>query len=405
MKTLSIVLFVFAAIFSSCDLNELSGTNNETEKTASLEFSISLAKAPVEIMSMSGFLSRSGEDTIEFDFTIQKNNAYCKIQEIKPGDWELMVNAYNSNHVIIYTGLTKVKIEPGVETKVYLHLDPTTGTLRIVVTWGEDSEKMILMAQNSNNEWRVITLNTDGTGFTDITNGRYPFWINNKIEFIFLSEYRTINKYDVKNHKITYLNETPYSVNFLRYSKSLNRILCDFHMNYNRSYWHIGYMDLNGNNFQEVKIEDSWKKRPVTREKDDWIYFHSNISGENQIHRIKPDGSSEEHFINNNFSCETPSFSYDGKKLIYSAVSQSNSISKIIVHDMDTNSEEIFDFSNVGKVMYPSFTKDGKYIIYIIIIGPEDTDRKIFRMKVNGTEKTQLTSNLGYHHYARPILW
>ncbi len=138
MRVLSIVLVMFAVVLSSCNLNELSGTDNKDEETASLEFSISLAKAPVEIISMSGFLSRSGEDTIKFDFTIKGDNAYCKVKEIKPGDWKLTVNAYNANYELAYNGSTIVKIEPGIETKVYLHLDPATGSLRVVVTWGTD---------------------------------------------------------------------------------------------------------------------------------------------------------------------------------------------------------------------------------------------------------------------------
>ncbi len=136
MKHIIVFLILFFGLIISCNINDISGTNND-EPTAYMELSISLAKAPVEIISMSGFLSRSGEDTIKFDFTIQNNNAYCKVQEIKPGDWELTVNAYNANYELAYSGSTKVIIKPGKVTTVYLHLDPSTGSLRIIVTWGD----------------------------------------------------------------------------------------------------------------------------------------------------------------------------------------------------------------------------------------------------------------------------
>ena len=136
MKILSIFLIIFSLLIISCSLNELSGTDNKDEETANLEFSISLTKAPVEIISMAGYLVKSGEDTIKFDFIIQGEKATCKVKDIKPGEWELTVNVYNANYELVYSGSTTVNIKPGEETTVYLNLDPVTGNLNIIVTWG-----------------------------------------------------------------------------------------------------------------------------------------------------------------------------------------------------------------------------------------------------------------------------
>ena len=137
MKKLSIFIIILSLFTLSCSLNDISGTNNKDE-TANLEFSISLAKAPVLIMSMSGYLSKSGEDTIWFDFVIEDDNAYCNVKNLKPGDWKLTVNAYNADNVLAYSGSTIVTINPGEETTVYLHLDPATGSLTVIVTWGSN---------------------------------------------------------------------------------------------------------------------------------------------------------------------------------------------------------------------------------------------------------------------------
>jgi len=137
VKILSIFLLSVSLLTLSCSLNDISGSEDNNE-TADLELSISLAKAPVEIISMSGSLAKSGEDTIKFDFIVQGDKAYCKIKDIKPGEWELTVNAYNANYELSYTGSTKVKIKPGEETTVYLQLDPATGSLNVIVTWGTD---------------------------------------------------------------------------------------------------------------------------------------------------------------------------------------------------------------------------------------------------------------------------
>jgi hypothetical protein len=137
MKKLSILFILTFGLMISCSLNDISGTNDNNE-TANLEFSISLAKSPVPIMSMSGYLSKSGEDTIWFDFVIEDDNAYCNVKNLKPGDWKLTVNAYNADNVLAYSGSTIVTINPGEETTVYLHLDPATGSLRVIVTWGSN---------------------------------------------------------------------------------------------------------------------------------------------------------------------------------------------------------------------------------------------------------------------------
>jgi len=143
MKHFKFFISIFFLLIISCNLNDISG-NDTKEENANLEFSISLTKAPVEIISMSGYLAKSGEDTIKFDFIIQGDNAYCNVKDIKPGKWKLTVNAYNANYELAYTGSTKVKIKPGEETTVYLQLDPATGSLNVIVTWGTDLSQSLV---------------------------------------------------------------------------------------------------------------------------------------------------------------------------------------------------------------------------------------------------------------------
>ncbi len=60
------------------------------------------------------------------------------MEDLTSGLWTLTVNAFNENGTFIYTGSTTVNVQPGINTPVYLHLNPTTGSLEIIVTWGEN---------------------------------------------------------------------------------------------------------------------------------------------------------------------------------------------------------------------------------------------------------------------------
>jgi len=405
MKILSCFLVIFSFSLLSCNLNDLSGTNDNNQETADLEFSISLAKAPVDIISMNGYLAKSGEDTIKFDFTIQDDKATCKVKDIKPGEWELTVNAYNANYELAYSGSTKVTIRPGEDTTIYLHLDPATGSLRVIVTWGDDVENMILMARDSLDMWHIVSMDINGNNFKDLGYGMYPVWPTKDHSIIyFLSDYYTLCELDLKANIKKVINYLPYNTNFLRYSKSLDKFLFDFRVS-KYTQWQLGMVNTDGSDFQIILEDSYYKKYPSTAINDNWIYFHKQLSKKKEIYRIKPNGTHEELFITENGSAEFPSISYDDKNILYTKTTENHQYFLVIRDINSLKVNNIIELTSFGTPTYPTFSKDGRYIVVSIITGDNWDDRQLFRINNNESEITQITYGNDYKYYARPLFW
>jgi hypothetical protein len=136
MKKLFIVFVLLFLIFSSCQERSLSPSDKNQNGFGEISFKMSMANAPFDVVDIRGFLNRVSYDTIYFNFTINNDSAFALVNNIVSGQWQLTVNAYNINNDIIYSGSTDVVITPGITTPVYLRLDPVTGSLQVIVTWG-----------------------------------------------------------------------------------------------------------------------------------------------------------------------------------------------------------------------------------------------------------------------------
>ncbi len=132
------ILFSFIAPFLfilSCQKKDSPVETNFQKDFGQLELKLDMTNAPANVVALKGYLE-STQDTIYFDFEIIDNYAIAKVEDIPVGYWRLTVDAYNSEGVIIYSGSTLVYVIGGETTPVYLELNPATGSLRIIVTWG-----------------------------------------------------------------------------------------------------------------------------------------------------------------------------------------------------------------------------------------------------------------------------
>jgi concanavalin A-like lectin/glucanase superfamily protein len=147
---LSFILVLFLQI--SCQKQTFTPTN-QTE-LGELSFAMSMVNAPEDVVDINGFLTRDSHDTIFFTFNILNESATATVENISPRIWNLTVNAFDINTVVIYTGSTDVNVSPGVVTQVNLQLNPTTGSLEIIVTWGppnvQDSSMILYLPFNGN---------------------------------------------------------------------------------------------------------------------------------------------------------------------------------------------------------------------------------------------------------------
>ena len=130
----SIAIFLFLI---QCTMDP-AGTNPEqNSEPGQMLFKLNMSEAPADVAGLSGRLSRDGQDTLFFEFELKDGYATARIEDLAAGVWQLEVDAWNAEGTVIYNGSTAVTVEPGIVTQVYLNLNPTTGSLEIVVTWGD----------------------------------------------------------------------------------------------------------------------------------------------------------------------------------------------------------------------------------------------------------------------------
>lgn len=138
-------------IFSAILLATLTLCREKTElmspkqkETGTIICSMDMTKAPKEVNSIKGFLSRSEEDTIFFDFVLENDSACTIVENIIIGSWMLQVYAYDISNNPIYYGNKTVSVQPNCTTPVVLFLNPISRSLEITVKWNKHSQSDLI---------------------------------------------------------------------------------------------------------------------------------------------------------------------------------------------------------------------------------------------------------------------
>ena len=112
----------------------------------SLSIGMSMKDAPSDVASIVGVLTRQGYDTLKNNFAISADSASCEFDDVAVGVWHLQVNAYDGTNTLKYSGTTDVEVFSGQTTYVRLALNSTTGSLSIIVIWGNQDTTSTDMA-------------------------------------------------------------------------------------------------------------------------------------------------------------------------------------------------------------------------------------------------------------------
>lgn len=137
MRQSILVIFVVFIIIS-CQ-NDTAFDPNINQTDGSVTFSLDMSLAPIDVSQLNGTLSRTGNDTVFFGFRIENQTATALLNNLKGGDWFLNVEALNNQGQLLYQGSTFVRVISGQISTVYLQLNPVTGGLKIVVSWGNQA--------------------------------------------------------------------------------------------------------------------------------------------------------------------------------------------------------------------------------------------------------------------------
>jgi Tol biopolymer transport system component len=133
------------------------------------------------------------------------------------------------------------------------------------------------------------------------------------------------------------------------------------------------------------------------------IIFYSERDGNAEIYIMNGDGTDPKRITNHEASDQTPSFSPDGQKVVF--VSNRDGDAELYLMNGDgTDTKRITNDPRVDRV--PSWSPDGQKIIWYArepstVAGSGAAAWKgaeIYEMKIDGTERRQLTQNLYRDH-------
>lgn len=183
MKTSSLVIIfiLFAFFLASCSKESLVGINSNTSQKGTVALKILKSTTPPEVARLTASLSRQDYNTLSsnLDITNDSLNIFA-FENVPVGEWQLSVNAMDSEGKIIYAGESDVTIVENETISVYLTLTPTSsgkGNINIYINWG-NNQKWIDFSGNplftiNNNPTQPLAL---GAHIVLLDSGIYKMW-------------------------------------------------------------------------------------------------------------------------------------------------------------------------------------------------------------------------------------
>ncbi|MBI3623119.1 PD40 domain-containing protein [Candidatus Pacearchaeota archaeon] len=236
-----------------------------------------------------------------------------------------------------------------------VNLTENLGLWAISPSWSPDASKIVFSATNSHNH-NIWIMNADGSDKTQLTSSS-------------MQE-----------------TEPAFSPNGARIAYSAA---------YVSGYEQILIMNSDGSNPQAVTTDYDHYYWSV-----DWspnssnLVFVSNRDGDEhgEIYTIRLDGTNVRRLTNNSAYDVAPSYSPDGRKIALSSDRTGNY--EIFLMNADGSSP--IDISNSPNTNEgsPSFSKDGKFIVYSSVpVGSQSSYSEIWIMNADGTGQKRITNN------------
>ena len=168
----------------------------------------------------------------------------------------------------------------------------------------------------------------------------------------------------------------------------------------NRENYEIYVMDADGNNQQRITDNDFYDTHPSWSPDGERIVFISRRDGHfigefgltSEIYVMDADGKNTRRLTNNRKSDSSPSWSPDGKWIVFSADRKGDDVNyEIYVMDADGNNQQRLTNNRVHDTS-PSWSSDGKRIVFSSY---RDGNAEIYVMDNDGENQQKLTNNPG----------
>ena len=281
----SLILSTLIVLFISCQTNK-SIIPSQSISVVPFSLKIAMHNAPENVFSIHGTLEKTGYNSISQQFVINNDTATAFFGDIVAGTWHLSVTAFDSMQNAIYFGETDVAVNAGQTNTVYLQLDPLTGSLVVMVTWGNPvftSNEYIYMHTHDYSPKIIYRYNFKTSLLEQLTNENYtsyPVYLKNINKIGYTN--KTRNEYWIMNtnglNKSSLFSFSSYNIHHQSYSPATNKTYF-YSIESSRR---LVEMDYNGQNLRYLtdNNNDAYPEINIT---GDSLLFHSNRYG---IHNI-----------------------------------------------------------------------------------------------------------------------
>ncbi|MBL1212455.1 MAG: hypothetical protein HND52_03735 [Ignavibacteriae bacterium] len=136
----------FLLLLSFSLITCISNSPNQTLDNSSGQISLKFNKntVPENVVTVKATLSKLNHDPIISSLSLlDSNSAELFIDQIPVGQWNLVVEAFDSQNLVVFSGETVLDIVAGEITTVSLTLAPTgngTGSIYLFVNWGDENK-------------------------------------------------------------------------------------------------------------------------------------------------------------------------------------------------------------------------------------------------------------------------
>ncbi len=231
--------------------------------------------------------------------------------------------------------------------------------------WSADGK--IAFYSNLNGNYDIYLVNKDGTGLKQITSHEAtdssPSFTADGKKILFTSKRdgnSEVYSYDRESKKLTRITNTPSNESSPRISSNGEWIVFESRADGHRD---VFIARADGTEVTNLTNQEANDFRPIWSNNGQLIYFQSKRSGYYQLYSMKPDGSEVTLLNKTDHHQTSPAPFFNANKLAYAQYSDKGV--NIHVLDLDTKRvEEITD--GYGDIFLPSFSPDGKEIVFAI---------------------------------------
>jgi len=136
MKSIIIYILSFSFFLTACISEKVVDTQNSEKGSVSI--SLDKNNSPKDIVRVIVILERDGFETIQKSINLLDiSGASFSSTDLPAGIWHIIVQTFNKDNEILYSGETDISIQPDFSISVFLQFDVNTGNLTFNISLGE----------------------------------------------------------------------------------------------------------------------------------------------------------------------------------------------------------------------------------------------------------------------------